>query len=68
MADQMAVKLEEKGANGLTREEALVDLRTTLDWLGDDVQYIDGEVDPLVEMCTITKALPITSRAIRASG
>ena len=46
MADQMAVKLEEKGANGLTREEALVDLRTTLDWLGDDVQYIDGEVDP----------------------
>ncbi len=56
MADRMALKLEETGANGLTREEALTDLRTTLEWLGDDVQYIDGEVDPLVEMCTITKA------------
>ena len=56
MADRIAIKLEEKGANGLTREEALTDLRTTLEWLGEDVQYINSEVDPLVEMCTITKA------------
>ena len=56
MADRMAVKLEEKGANGMTREEALVDLRSTLDWLGDDVHYINAPVDPHVEMCTSTKA------------
>ena len=56
MADRMAVQLEETGANGLSREEALVDLRTTLDWLGGDVQYIEAEIDPDVEMCTITKA------------
>ena len=45
MADRMAVQLEETGANGLSREEALVDLRTTLDWLGGDVQYIEAEID-----------------------
>ena len=56
MADRMVVDLPEKGANGMTREEALVDLRSTLEWLGDDVQYIDAPVDPHVEMCTITKA------------
>ena len=55
MADRMAVKLEEQGANGLTREEALVDLRTTLDWLGDDVQYIDG-VAAIVEDHIILKS------------
>ena len=27
-----------------------------MEWLGDDVQYIDAPVDPHVEMCTITKA------------
>src|SRR5262249_7237728 len=38
------------------RVEALRCLRSTLEWLGDDVHYIKNEVDPIVEMCTITKA------------
>src|SRR5262245_43594273 len=38
------------------RIEALRCLRSTLKWLGDDVHYIRNEVDPIVEMCTITKA------------
>ena len=56
----MATNIERKreaarGKSGKSREEALVNLRSTLEWLGDDVHYIDAEVDPLVEMCTITK-------------
>ena len=35
-----------------TRTKALRSLRSTLDWLGDDVHYIKNEVDPVVEMCT----------------
>ena len=50
----MAARLKPKG--GTTREDALVNLRATLDWLGGDVHYIENEVDPIVEMCTITKA------------
>ena len=50
----MATRLKSKSDK--TREEALVNLRSTLEWLGDDVQYIDNEVDPIVEMCAITKA------------
>ena len=56
MSDRMTVKLEDQRFSSLTRGEALVDLRSTLEWLGDDVHYINAEVDPHVEMCTITKA------------
>jgi gallate decarboxylase subunit C len=49
----MATKLKTKPTS---REDALVNLRATLEWLGDDVAYIDAPVDPIVEMCTITKA------------
>ena len=50
----MATKL--KPGDASTRKEALVNLRSTLEWLGNDVHYIEGEVDPIVEMCSITKA------------
>jgi len=39
-----------------TREEAFKSLRTTLDWLGEDVHYIDAKVDPVLEMTSIAKA------------
>ncbi len=42
--------------NGMTREEAFVSLRKTLEWLGDDVHYIDQPVDPVLEMTAISKA------------
>ena len=51
----MAAKLKKVGTDK-TREEALVNLRSTLEWLGEDVHTIENEVDPIVEMCTITKA------------
>ena len=38
------------------REDALKNLRSTLDWLGDDVRYLDAEVDPLLEATAINKA------------
>lgn len=38
------------------RIEALKSLRTTLDWLGDEVHTIKNEVDPVIEMTAITKA------------
>ena len=38
------------------RIEALKSLRTTLDWLGDEVHSIENEVDPVIEMTAITKA------------
>ena len=38
------------------RIEALKSLRTTLDWLGDEVHSIQNEVDPVIEMTAITKA------------
>ena len=50
----MAARLKPSGDK--TRVEALRNLRSTLEWLGDDVHYIGGEVDPIVEMCSITKA------------
>ena len=49
-----------------TRTEALRCLRSTLVWLGDDVHYIRNEVDPIVEMCTITKAFD-NSKALVAN-
>lgn len=49
-----------------TRTKALRSLRSTLDWLGDDVHYIKNEVDPVVEMCTITKAFD-NSKALVAN-
>ena len=49
-----------------TRTEALRSLRSTLEWLGDDVHYISNEVDPIVEMCTITKAFD-NSKALVAN-
>ena len=40
----------------MKREEALVDVRTTLEWVKDQVKLIDGEVDPEVEAAAICKA------------
>ncbi len=39
-----------------TREAALKSLRSTLDWLGDDVRYLEAEVDPVLEATAINKA------------
>ncbi|MPY68968.1 MAG: hypothetical protein GEU92_02660 [Alphaproteobacteria bacterium] len=53
----MATRLKSKAGEDKTRIEALRNLRSTLEWLGDDVFYLDrDEVDPVVEMCTLTKA------------
>ena len=38
------------------RIDALKSLRTTLDWLGDEVHSIQNEVDPVIEMTAVTKA------------
>ena len=40
----------------MTREEALVSLRTTLDWLGDDVKVMKAEIDPIIEACAVAKS------------
>ena len=50
----MATKVKTKGDK--TREEALVNLRSTLEWLGEEIHYIENPVDPVLEMCAITKA------------
>ena len=50
----MATKLKSKA--GMTRDQAMVNLRTTLEWLGDDVHYIENPVSPIVEFPSITKA------------
>ena len=42
--------------NDRGREDALKDLRSTLNWLGDDVRYLDAEVDPVLEATAINKA------------
>jgi len=39
----------------MKREDALVDLRTTLDWVKDEVKTIDGEVDPELEAAAIVR-------------
>ena len=39
-----------------SREAALKDLRSTLDWLGDEVRYLEPEVDPILEATAINKA------------
>ena len=49
------------------RVEALKSLRSTLDWLGDDVHNIENEVDPLLEMTAITKAFD-GSKALLANN
>jgi 4-hydroxy-3-polyprenylbenzoate decarboxylase len=40
----------------LSREEALKNLRSTLDWLGNDVRYLNAAVDPVLEATAINKA------------
>lgn len=50
----MATKVKRKDTS--SREAALVNLRSTLEWLGDEVHHIENEVDPVVEMTAITKA------------
>src|SRR5271168_4510262 len=62
----MIVKRDDKIIADSTRTEALRCLRSTLRWLGDDVHYIQNEVDPIVEMCTITKAFD-NSKALVAN-
>ena len=42
--------------NDKSREDALKDLRSTLNWLEDDVRYLDAEVDPVLEATAINKA------------
>lgn len=41
----------------MTRDQAVLSLRTTLDWLGDDVKRLAEEVDPDLEATAISKAL-----------
>ena len=45
-----------KGVRQDEREAALVDLRHTLDWMGDEIHVIEAPVDPIVEMAAISKA------------
>ena len=40
----------------LTRQAALKSLRTTLEWLGDEVKTITSPVDPILEATAINKA------------
>ncbi len=60
------VQLHYRKTEDEIRTKALRSLRSTLDWLGDDVHYIANEVDPIVEMCTITKAFD-NSKALVAN-
>lgn len=39
----------------MTREQALKSLRSSLEWLGEDVKVIHGEVDPVIEATAILK-------------
>jgi len=50
----MATKM--KAPSEKTREDAMINLRSTLDWLGEDVHYIENPVSPILEMTAITKA------------
>ena len=45
----------ERTRTATSREAALVNLRSTLDWLGDEVNHISEPVDPIIEMTGITK-------------
>ena len=47
---------DRKSITDNTRVEALRDLRSTLDWLGEDVHHIENPVSPILEMTAITKA------------
>ena len=49
------------------REAALIDLRHTLDWMGDEVHVIGAPVDPIVEMAAISKAFD-NSKALVAEN
>ena len=40
----------------MERNQAITDLRTTLEWLGDDVKWLAREVDPIIEATAIAKA------------
>jgi len=40
----------------MERNQAITDLRTTLEWLGDDVKWLAPEVDPVIEATAISKA------------
>lgn len=40
----------------MTREEQIVSLRSALDWLKDDVEVIEAEVDPVLEAGALHKA------------
>lgn len=41
----------------MKREEALTDMRSTLEWFKDEVKVIEGEVDPELEPAAVCKAL-----------
>ena len=45
----------ERTRTATSREAALVNLRSTLDWLGDEVHHISDPADPIIEMTGITK-------------
>src|SRR5439155_12375479 len=62
----MTVQYDYRKIEDRSRTEALRSLRSTLEWLGDDVHYVKNEVDPIVEMCTITKAFD-NSKALVAN-
>ena len=49
------------------RGAALVDLRRTLDWMGDEIHVIEAPVDPIIEMATISKAFD-NSKALVAEN
>lgn len=40
----------------MTREEALNSLRSTLEWLGDEVRVLEHEIDPVLEACALAKS------------
>lgn len=40
----------------MQREEAVVSLRNTLEWLGDDVKVMKPEIDPVIEACAVAKS------------
>ena len=48
---------EAKSLTDDVRVEALKDLRSTLEWLGEEVHHINNPVSPILEMTAITKAL-----------
>jgi len=40
----------------MERNQAITSLRSTLEWLGDDVKWLAPEVDPVIEATAISKA------------